>query len=1271
MLDNLSKFFVNMFGSRNERVVKSMLGTVDQVNRLEPEMRKLSDKALSAKTEEFRNRLSDAFKGRDFTREEADVELNKMLPEAFAVVREAAERVLRTPDAENPRPMRHFDVQLIGGIVLHNGAITEMVTGEGKTLVATLATYLNALPGKGVHVITVNDYLARRDRDWMGPLFEFLGMTAGAIQNRQDYAEKRAAYACDVTYGKDSEFGFDYLRDNMRWTVEEQVQRRGLYYAIVDEVDSVLIDEARTPLIISGPSEESTDKYYVADRVARKLKKDLHFTIKEKERSANLTEEGVAAVEKALGVESIYAGRNADWPHHINQALVAHHLYKRDVKYVAKNGEIVIVDDFTGRLMPGRRWSDGLHQAIEAKEGLRIKEEDQTLATVTYQNLFRLYKKLAGMTGTAMTEAGEFAKIYKLDVVNIPTNLPLIRKEHPDVVYRTEKEKFNAIEEEVVEVHATGRPVLVGTVSIEVSERISDRLKRRGITHEVLNAKHHEREAAIVAKAGQLGNVTIATNMAGRGTDIVLGSFTCGQLIEHWKKNDLAPKDLGPGLPEDRLNERLIAHWAEKFLDEDVRKKVPESEWPARLLALWRKYDMPPLRLCENVAGLGGLHIVGTERHEARRIDNQLRGRAGRQGDPGSSRFFLSLQDDLMRIFASDRVSALLGKIGMEEGMAIEHGMVTRSIERAQKKVEERNFEMRKHLLEYDEVMDEQRKTVYGLRQQIVEHGNPKDIVREMIEDVLRDDLDSYLPTDAAPADRNGRPFREWARTRGVEISLEEWQGADRGRLKDIFRERKSETWSQSGVSGIASDGVAAALDLMAAADRPFYAWDLAGVSRWANKLGLRTEAGEIRDEIMKRLVALVESAAAEQHANLNAETAIQVLTEQAFESYLAKAVAVEEWDLKGLAAWAEGLGVHLPVSQWRRGEEEPEDIDTLQTYTDQLHEQLRSRLERALRDRLPADLVTDAAKHEFARRLELIASAETGGTMGRILSWMEKSLAVSVPESEARSAVAAVRTDLENSLAKQLAEKLGGESPEEAMSLAADNMVETFLARDLAEPERNLAGLCEALRVKYDIALDPFELAKLDAADIGRFVMDRIDEAVAKREETLGAERMQLVERYLLLQKIDTKWKDHLLAMDHLKGGIGLRGYAQVDPKVEYTREARQLFDQMQASVRKEVTDLVLRIQMGGGDGEAAANIGQGPDIWGGGTEKHASAADASVAGGERNAIRRQQEAAIAGTERGEKPQPIKKTYPAVGRNDPCPCGSGKKYKKCHGRAG
>ena len=1252
----IGELLVRLFGSRNERVIASMLDTVEQVNRLEPAMQKLSDKALSAKTDEFRNRLADAFKGRDFTREQADGELAGLLPEAFAVVREASQRVIRTPDADNPRPMRHFDVQIIGGIVLHRGTIAEMVTGEGKTLVATLAAYLNALPGKGVHIVTVNDYLARRDRDWMGPLFEFLGMATGAIQNQQDFESKRAAYGCDITYGKDSEFGFDYLRDNMRWAVAEQVQQRGLYYAIVDEVDSVLIDEARTPLIISGPSEESTDKYYVADRVARKLHKEEHFIVKEKEQTATLTEPGVQAVEKALGVESIYAGRNAEWPHHLQQALRAHHLYRRDVEYVVKQGEILIVDEFTGRLMAGRRWSDGLHQAIEAKEGLRIKEEDQTLATVTYQNFFRLYKKLAGMTGTAMTEANEFAKIYKLDVNSIPTDKPLIRTEYPDVIYRTEREKFDAIEEEIVEQHATGRPLLVGTISIEKSEMISDRLKRRGIKHEVLNAKHHEREAQIIATAGQLGNVTIATNMAGRGTDIVLGAFTRGQLLAHWQANGLVPKDLDPDAPLPDLEERLTEFWAGKLLDEDTLKKTPREERGKALAAFWERYRMPPLRVCERVARLGGLHIIGTERHEARRIDNQLRGRAGRQGDPGSSRFFLSLEDDLMRIFASERVSAILGRIGMEEGMAIEHGMVTRSIERAQKKVEEHNFDIRKHLLEYAEVMDKQRKVIYGLRQQVVEHSDLKALIEEMVADVLRDELDDFVPDDAAPDDRSGRPFCEWARTRGMTVDLTEWRASGRQQLKDLLCERKSADWSSAQLDQIVADCVTAGTALFMDSPEQFFRWDLVGLSRWARRTGLAAEAAEMQAEMLNRLLALVEQAARDPQAEVQADGAVEVCVEQGVETYLANAVAIEEWDLRGLAAWAETLGVSLPVSQWQRAEDE-EDGDTLSRRMTQVREQLRSRLERSLRGRLPADLIAGAARHEVQRRIRLLAEGEKGD-LSRVLTWLDRSLGVAVPESAATSEISAVRREIESGLARQLAEKLADRSREEVMRFCSDTMTDTFLALDLAVPERNFLGLCESNHRKYGVVLDPFDLSKLTPAEIGRTALEKIRAAYARREAELGSERMRLIERYLLLQKIDTKWKDHLLAMDHLRGGIGLRGYAQVDPKVEYTREARQLFDDMQASVRKEVTDLILRMEIGGEDQAAAG-------IWEGGTARHAGRASGAEEG---ESIRRQQQAAIAGTERAERPEPIK-TARRVGRNDPCPCGSGKKFKKCCGR--
>ena len=1250
-----------MFGSRNERMIRSVLHTVEQVNRLEPAMQKLSDKALSEKTDEFRNRLADAFHGREPSHEEIDRELNLFLPEAFAVVREASRRVVMTPNPDDPQPMRQFDVQLVGGIVLHRGTIAEMVTGEGKTLVATLAAYLNALPGKGVHIVTVNDFLARRDRNWMGPLYEFLGLTAGAIQNQQEYDAKRAAYLCDITFGKDSEFGFDYLRDNMRWSLKEQVQQRGLYYAIVDEVDSVLIDEARTPLIISGPSEESTDKYYAADRVARRLRKNDHFIVKEKEQSAHLTEAGIASAEKALGVDSIYAGRNAEWPHHIEQSLRAHHLFKRDDEYVVKGGEIIIVDEFTGRLMPGRRWSDGLHQAIEAKEGLRIKEEDQTLATVTYQNFFRLYKKLAGMTGTAMTEATEFDKIYKLDVVRIPTNRPLIRAEHADVVYCSEKEKTDAVEEEVVQQYATGRPVLVGTVSIEKSEKLSDRLNRRGIKHEVLNAKHHEREAHIIAQAGKMGHVTIATNMAGRGVDIVLGTFKPDELIEHWQANGLAPKDLRPDLPREELQERLVEHWAKHFLDDETREKTPRDQWADELEKLWQRNGMRPLGLTGTVADLGGLHIVGTERHEARRIDNQLRGRSGRQGDPGSSRFFLSLQDDLMRIFASDRIGSILRSIGMRDGMAIEHRLVTRSIQRAQKKVEEYNFEIRKHLLEYDEVMDEQRKAIYRLRQQILEHRDLKALVIEMIEDRLNDDLNDFVPSDAAPEDRNGHPFCDWAQTRGVNIEVPEWSERDRNGLKELFRARKSDAWAEAPLEQLATDCVAVAMALFADPETLFVRWNLPALSRWGRHIGLAVEANETREAIFARLLAVIEKAAVEQHKDTPPDAAVEILVEQAIESFISGAVAFEEWDVRGLSGWADAVGISLPMGQWQRfAEGEDAEGDSLSQRLGAIRDQMRERLGRALRNQEPGLPIARAARHEFRRRIEKLAE-DNGGGMQEVLAWMERNLGVSVSDAAALEQIATERSNIRSSLSQQLKEKLSSQSREEAIRFCAGNMVETFLGLDLAAPDRNFLSLHEAVARKYGVALDPFDLSKLPPDALGRTILERIKEAYARRKEQLGPERMRLMERYLLLQKIDTKWKDHLLAMDHLKGGIGLRGYAQQDPKVEYTREARKLFEDMQTSVRKEVTDLVLRVEVGG------EQETRGAGIWAGGEATHADARQAATPQ-RRTDIRKQQEAAIAGTERGEKPEPIK-TARRVGRNDPCPCGSGKKFKKCCGR--
>lgn len=867
-------FLAKIFGTSNERMIKKIIPIVEYTNSLEPKMMALTDAELRQMTDKFKGRLA------------IGEEVDNLLPEAFATVREASRRVLLAPNPDSPnRTMRHFDVQLIGGMVLHQGKIAEMATGEGKTLVATLPAYLNALTGKGVHVVTVNDYLAKRDRDWMTPLYEFLGLSAGAIQSNQAYDDKKAAYLCDITYGTNNEFGFDYLRDNMRIRTEEQVQiSRGLNYAIVDEVDSILIDEARTPLIISGPAEESTEKYYLADKASRRLKAGKHFEIKEKERMAHLTEEGIEEVEKLLNVDSIYTDRNMEWPHYIEQSLRAHHLFKNDRDYIVKGGEVIIVDEFTGRLMEGRVWSDGLHQAVQAKEHQRIKEENQTLATITLQNFFRLYKKLAGMTGTAMTEAAEFDKIYKLEVVVIPTNKPMSRTNFPDRVYRTEKEKFDAIIKEIVEVHNTGRPTLVGTVSIEKSELLSEKLIREGIEHEVLNAKQHEREAHIVAKAGQRGNVTIATNMAGRGTDIVLG---------------------------------------------------------------------------EGIAALGGLHIIGSERHEARRIDNQLRGRAGRQGDPGSSRFYVSLQDDLMRIFASERVSSLLKTFGMEEGMAIEHSMVTRSIERAQKKVEEHNFEIRKHLLEYDEVMDQQRKTIYSLRQDVLEGKNISDYIFRMMEDSVR------------------------------EITA--------------------------------------------------FAYD--------------TKNGK---------------------------------------------------------------------------EEDPFD-------------------------------------------------------------------------------------------------------------------------------------LADWFRQKYGLSLDLNEVEEKTRENIEDFLIQKAEEAYKAKEDTIGKEEMEKIAQILLLEKIDTKWKDHLYAMDHLRSGIGLRGYAQVDPRIEYKRDALAMFENMNLSIRDEVTDLIFKLQLG--------KEAERKDVWHPDHYVHQ----------EVSGLKTMQEPPVsAGVPQhtpAESEEPAeRKTEPLkigikTGRNQPCPCGSGKKFKQCCGR--
>jgi preprotein translocase subunit SecA len=767
------KLLTKIFGTSNERIIKRLMPIVAQVNALEPEIKPLTDEQLRAKTVEFRARIAARLEGitdADARKEAEKEALDELLPEAFAVVREAGWRAVQ---------MRHFDVQLIGAMVLHQGKIAEMRTGEGKTLVATLSCYLNALAGHGVHVVTVNDYLAKRDAEWMGKIYEFLGLTVGVIVHDLDDNERRAAYASDITYGTNNEFGFDYLRDNMKFEIKDCVQR-GHYYAIVDEVDSILIDEARTPLIISGPTDQTTDKYARARKIIPNLVKgeeveamdhrrqaelgiqlgegEKYFSgdyiVDEKQRTIGVTDEGWITIEKLLGIDNIADAENWELKHYVETAIKAEALYKRDVEYVVKDGEVIIVDTFTGRLMPGRRWSDGLHQSIEAKEGVNIRKEDQTLATITFQNYFRLYKKLSGMTGTAETEAAEFEKIYKLEIVVIPTNMLMRRLENPDVVFRTEKEKYKAVADDIAILHEKKQPVLVGTTSIEKSERLSGILQRKGVRHVVLNAKFHEREAEIVAQAGRLGMVTIATNMAGRGTDILLGGnpdfMTRQELVKKGKARAISVAEgaISPMAPAGFL----------RFYYQGQEFEVSEPEWAESN----KGHAEAALTDHEQVIEVGGLFILGTERHESRRIDNQLRGRAGRQGDPGESRFYLSLEDDLMRIFAKQWVSTLLERLGMEEGVPIESKMISKRIEGAQKAVEAQNFESRKHLLEYDDVMNKQREAVYGLRRQLLEGVEQRDLILEdYVGGILSGLLDEFAGERVRPDQWNIKGLEE------------------------------------------------------------------------------------------------------------------------------------------------------------------------------------------------------------------------------------------------------------------------------------------------------------------------------------------------------------------------------------------------------------------------------------------------------------------------------------------------------------------------------
>ena len=1142
----VERLLTGMFGSSNARYLRRLEPQIEAINSLEPRYQTMTDAELRGQTAEFRRRLA------------AGETLDDILPEAFGVCREAGRRWLG---------MRHYDVQLIGGMVLHSGAIAEMMTGEGKTLVATLPAYLNAIEGKGVHVVTVNDYLARRDMEWMGPLYMGLGLSVGAIQSGMDSAERQKSYAADITYGTNNEFGFDYLRDNMRmasrgddrFPAHQQQSQGVLNFAIVDEVDNILIDEARTPLIISGPAHDDVAKYTRADQISRQLRPEEHFEVKEKEHTVSLTEAGVRRAEQLAGVESFYTAGNMEWPHLIDNSLKAHHLYKRDVNYVVQQGEVVIVDEFTGRLMPGRQWSDGLHQAVEAKEGVRVKEESQTLATVTLQNFFKLYKKLGGMTGTAMTEASEFWKIYKLDVIAIPANRGMKRINHSDVIYRTEKEKWTAVADEVERVHRwdslalsdgswrigrilgendttiefedketrtkesiprksvrdlqhRGCPVLVGTVSIEKSELLSTLLEARGIDHQVLNAKHHKREAEIIAQAGRRDAVTIATNMAGRGTDIILG-----------------------GNPDTLAWARL----QEKY---PTRLDVPKEEWDTLVREISDRENMKVEG--DEVRGMGGLHIIGTERHEARRIDLQLRGRCGRQGDPGSSRFFLSLEDDLMRIFAGEWVKNVLTRLGMQDGEAIESRMVTRRVEAAQKKVEERNFDVRKNLLEYDEVMDEQRKRVYGFRQKILDGSDCRELIVDMIDRQIDQNVGSFLDKDYGP-----QTYATWAAGQlACELDAADFRGLNPEEAERLATDqaiRQSETQIFEAVEENIPEGE----------DEGEWNWGALATfanARWKTQLTDR----DLKKIGRQNVVEYLQGAVREAIAKIDLAEGGKFLA--------------HDFGLRSACGWTE----------WRFGESlAPADVENaVQTGLDP--KQFRELVKRTA--------------HEVYGRREIDYPVLAG------LSHF-------------------IRPQADGSRA---------------------------LDRD---------GLLAWARERFDPDLTPADLETNDLDQLRRVLSD-----ASRRRHTRGddsRDEMKRMERAVLLQFLDNAWKDHLLAMDHLRSSVGLRGYAQVDPKVEYKREGMRTFDLMWKGIDERVTDIVYRIEQVEDDAlrstwkETAAIHAAAPSA----TLPEPPAAEASAA---------------EPSNPDDHVEPIRNLAQKVGRNDPCPCGSGKKFKNCCGRS-
>ncbi|MFT4556003.1 MAG: preprotein translocase subunit SecA [Planctomycetaceae bacterium] len=1169
----VERSITGMFGSSNERRVKNIGfyrdkngdskivpgSLIDQIGKLEPKYQALSDEELGQTSIKLRARL------------DAGETLDDILPDAFAAGREAGVRFLK---------MRHYDVQLVGGIVLHRGMISEMTTGEGKTLVATLPTYLNALAGK-VHVITVNDYLARRDMEWMAPLHMGLGLTVGAIQSNMHPEERREVYACDITYGTNNEFGFDYLRDNMKPTRELQAQGP-LQFALVDEIDNILIDEARTPLIISGPAHDDTTKYPKADQIARKLKADLHYEVKEKEHTCHLTDEGIRYAEELAGVESFYTAGNMHWPHLIDNSLKAHYLYKRDVSYVVENGDVVIIDEFTGRKMTGRQWSDGLHQAVEAKEGVRIKQETQTLATITLQNFFRLYDKLAGMTGTAMTEADEFLKIYGLDVISVPTNRPMRRVNQTDVIYRSEREKWNAVIDEIRDVHETGRPVLVGTVSIEKSEHVSRLLKKYGIQHSLLNAKFHEREAEIVAQAGRLGGVTLSTNMAGRGTDIVLGGNP-----EH-----LAWEELGK-IHASRLDVTK-AEW------DEVTERIAEREG--------MKEE------ARQVADLGGLHVVGTERHDSRRIDLQLRGRSGRQGDPGSSRFFVSLEDDLMRIFMGDWVKTLLTNLGMQEGEAIESGMVSRRIEAAQKKVEERHFETRKHLLEYDEVMDEQRKRVYSYRQRILDGGICRDLVLEMIDRQVEQFTEQVLH----------RMYRwqticDWCATViHLEITPDEIRDMERDLLMQfVIEEAKRQ----------ADETIAESLEENLPELEDEAEWNWQAQSRWINTMfGLNTNDKELKKVGRHDLHVHVYNRACE---------AIDRYDITPLETFHR-----EDWGAVSLASWL-FQQYTLQIDPKDLEGLEPEDAIALinQRVRDMYHEkEVRFPVSVGFNgftvkdgggERLDRDGLVRWANSRFEFRL---AEEDLGS-----IANLEKTL------------LGASRKFLERGeLMSEIEQQLDA------------------LYRPLGEAGAAAVWLPASDKVAGLVAWSNSTLnSTFEEEDFARLSRKQAEERLLEAHSWRFRPELHQTERSVILEILDTAWKNHLYDMDRLRSAVGLVGYAQKDPKVEYRREGMKSFGEMWDTIGTQVTGAIFRLEH-----ENSEFVGSLWEITNTVHENAGSVADMSgsvPAPAASDGGAAMQEGAEA-SQATQTIEPIRNRGAKVGRNDPCPCGSGKKYKKCCG---